>query len=450
MPASPETPAAVLPPGPAGRGAALLGRLARDGGFGLCAKVAGAGLAYLMLVVLARRMSIEAFGTFGIAFSLATALAQVAALGQPLLVLREVPRLADAGRGAVHHALVRRAYRRVALGVLALAAPAAALAALGFGWSAAAALGVAVLAAGFAVADLQSHLLRAEGQMLAALLPRDVIWRAGVVAATVLALPTGGALSAEVVLLALGAALAVVLALQAAGTPLRRVLAPPPRAGARPGASLGQGAGWLWLASVLPVLGPGLSVVLIGALLGPAAAAPFFAALKTAQLLNLVLLAGNLASAPLVSRAHGRGEPASLQRLGATTAGGAALLSALALPVFAVFGAPILELFGDGFGQAKLLLLVLAAGFVAKAALGPGATMLQMTGCERTAARIMALANAFGLVLLVPATLACGAAGAAGAVAVGMTGGALWSAMALRRALGVDPTILGLCRGRGG
>src|SRR5690606_28781952 len=151
-------------------------------------------------------------------------------------------------------------------------------------------------------AEYQSHLLRTVTGMWVALAPRDLCWRALVIAlAAASALGFLPSLDAASGLLLLTLTPPAMLSVQAWLHPLTRPgnLLFAPAAGRSPlwrRAALG-----LWGNVIVQTAAPNLAVVGIGLLLTPAETGPFFAALRTAMLLSLFSLAASMVATPLLA-----------------------------------------------------------------------------------------------------------------------------------------------------
>lgn len=126
-----------------------------------------------------------------------------------------------------------------------------------------------------------------------------------------------------------------------------------------------------------------LDLVLLGALAGEAAAGEYAAASRMVLAGQLVMMAISQAMAPQVSAQLARGDhPAAeqmIQRL--TTWTVLALWPVAAALAFA--GPGLMSLFGAEFTDAAPLLIVLGVGLAVIAAIGPGDTVLLMTGDSR-------------------------------------------------------------------
>ena len=162
-----------------------------------------------------------------------------------------------------------------------------------------------------------------------------------------------------------------------------------------------------------------LIVVIAGAYVDAQHVAYLGAAQRLVGVMSLGLLGISGFASPLISQYFALADYSRLRRLArlsALGALGAALVPAL---VLASFGRELLGLFGDGFPTAYATLLILMAGEVVAAAAGPVGHFLTMTGRQKIATWIEAIAGALVLgiaLILIPRH---GILGAAIAVATG-------------------------------
>lgn len=189
-----------------------------------------------------------------------------------------------------------------------------------------------------------------------------------------------------------------------------------------------------------------LEVILLGAMGNAPGAGLFAAAWRLCSLVPFVLAALGSVGGPLIASAHDRGDFDQLNviaRLVARLSLGFALFAGL---VLAVFGKPLLGVFGPGFTVAYPALLILLAGAVINAGTGIVAYLLTLTGAQRTALWI------FGVALLTSAVLNLlliprfGVSGAAVASSTALASWNLAMLVVVRRRLGVDASALGLRR----
>ncbi|MBK1720334.1 lipopolysaccharide biosynthesis protein [Thiocystis violacea] len=400
-------------------------------------KILSAALSYFMFVALARAMTLEAFGVFGAAFSLGLFGAKVAVCGQQQLVMREVsahPDDAALKRGVTLHGYAVVLVASAVLGLMLTFASSLSHNAI---YSL-----VALFVPVMAISELQTSLLRGHGSIALALAPREVAWRVAVIAVAGSLALTGSQIEANWALVLVAGLLAGAIVAQMLAHPSSRLwtfIGQPKKI-----LDWRKTSASFWGSSVILGSAQQLSTVIVGLILMPTAAGPFFAALKTAQLLNLLLLSSNIIAAPLLSRYYGRGDLKEMQiaaTLVATIAGSFAIGGLL---VMIFYGDALLAVFGSGFVDAHAALIVMATGYTVSAACGPNAEALDMTGNERIMLRILTTTNGVALLALPVATWAFGTMGAAAVVAGSMMTWNLWARHETKRQLGIDTSLLSL------
>lgn len=399
-----------------------------------------------MFVVLAREMAVEAFGQFGFAFSLATFVAICATLGQPVLVLRQVPVYQNTAQVELERGLVRDSWITVVIG----GSVCAGLILIGseiwgiienrdvsfLSWT-------AFLTMAMAVARHQAFTLRAYDSIGLALVPRDIIWRLAVIFCVWL-FAGSDSLSSSRALLFCTVTLTVILIGQMFS---HRSIAPSTLLSSNVETDrkywATESAG-LWAATMAQAAGPNLSVVILGFVLTPEETGPFFAALKTAMLLTLPMTAGAMVGSPLISRYYHAGEIQDLQKILSFLVLGVATPVFIGLGLIVLFGDHVLALLSPDFVTAKSVLIVLATGTFLTSLSGPAAYIMHMTGNHRVYLMIMIVTQISSLMLLPPATNYFGVMGAAAVVAIGMLSWNVWVWLWSRKNLGLDPTLFGV------
>jgi len=206
-----------------------------------------------------------------------------------------------------------------------------------------------------------------------------------------------------------------------------------------------------WWASALPMaLSEGMRVLqahLAILILGVMASLPVVGVFKVASsVMILIGVPGTLASvvgAPVVARLHAQCNHVRLQHLLSWLAlGMTSCTLLLSLPV--VFqGEPILSLiFGDEFGEASLVLLVLCVGAIINSFFGVGFVLLNMTGHQSYVTRA-SMVSMGAFVLVAPALiLVGGGVGAAIASSFSMT---IWNLLIwrdARRLMALDASLI--------
>lgn len=421
---------------------------AMSGGLGL--NVVNTAAAVVTTIVLARAMELDAFGTYSWVVASVYLLSVPALLGVDRLLVRDVAVYLGRSAHGLARGLLRRSIQLVvatctaicgavilAALTLAPAADAAAAVALTIGVLALPALALAWVAQ---AALMGMHHVVA-GQF-AELLLRPVLLLAMVLVAVLVA--DGARIDAPFAA-ALFTSGAFVSAAVAFALLWRRMRALPPAAPAY------ESRRWLAAALSLVLLSGALfvnsqiGVVLLGVLDQPESAGLYAVAQRGALLVAFPLLALNAALAPTAARLWARAEVAQLQRLVTLGARGVLAASAPIAVVFILGGEPLLGLvFGAAFAAAAPALAILSLGQLVNAATGSVTTLLMMTGNQWRAGVGIAIGLALNLGLSVVLIPTLHAAGAAIAAATGLLVSNLIHVAMARRALGLDPTGLGL------
>ncbi len=410
----------------------------------LILKMASAPASYVMFVVLAQSMGLEQYGIFAFAFSIATVLGKVAVVGQQQAALAVLPPLDDAGdthrwRGAIWFGL-----RLVLLASIVLTLVQIGLAYVWGDSNRNATIAAALLVPLLAFSEFQTSIIRTNGKLFWALAPRELIWRIAVILVAMLSIyNVTPAMSAVDCLTAMSILLLLSLGLQTLSSPVTRYWI------SLSGEKTIESAAWtsmaksFWLTTVVTFITPNIAVVLIGLVLDPIQSGPFFAALKTAQLMTLFLLASNIVATPLLSKYWARGDQATVQRVCSTIAVSAGLFSVISLVVIVILGDQLLGFFGAGFEAARPELIVMSVGFAFSALNGPNGALLQMAGRQARFARIVLITGTLSVIVLVPLTVWGGTLGAAWAILFSTVSWNVWGWFECRRELKIDTSILG-------
>ena len=429
---------------------ALGARLARGGATALVIRITSVGTSYLMFVVLARHMSAEAYGQFAFVFSLATLIAVVAVLGQPVLTLRLIPAYQQDENEPLLKGLIRDSRVAVLLTSLAFVVlifvGASAWGSIeGVDSSYLSWAGPLMLA--MAVARHQAYMIRAFGNILLALAPRDVIWRIAVIVCILVASRGTESISASFAINTCSFTLLGIWLLQMYAHPsmhpstiFERGLATDRREWTRESLSL-------WAVSILQAIGPNFIVVVVGLMLAANDTALFFAALKTATLLKLPLVAGGVVAAPLISRHYRAGEVKKVQKISDYMVIGITVPVLTGLLLLVVAGDSILRFFGPEYANAHWVMVIIALGTLVNSLSGPTGIIMNMTGHHREYLFILAVTQAISLALMPIAIYYFEMLGAAVAFVLSMNAWNVWVWRWSRKHLSLDPTIFGVIEG---
>lgn len=423
-----------------------LGGVVRGAAFVMGIRVAGAAIALLSQVLLARWMGAFEYGIFSYVWVWVIVLGIVVPMGFGTSVLRFIPEYRTKERWARLAGFIRTSFG-VVLAVSCLAAAAGLL----LLWAMRGhidsyyvfplAVGLLCVPA-FAVTDWQEGTARAFGWVNLAYIPPYIIRPLLIVAsAGGILYFTGGATGLQVALGALAASAVTMIGqrIYFMFRVARTVPSAKPVYHAR-----------FWIAASAPlVLVEGLyllmtntDIVLLGYFADPDDVGIYFAATRIANLMAFIFFSLNALAVPKFAELHGAGKHAELQRFvrgvihamfWPTVAAGVFLLAA---------GDFILGLFGEGFEAGYPMLVLLMLGFLARAATGPTEYLLNMTGNQNIVALIYGLAAAGNIGLNLLMIPSWGAIGAAAATAISVLISTFCLAVAVRRRLGITAFIL--------
>ena len=199
----------------------------------------------------------------------------------------------------------------------------------------------------------------------------------------------------------------------------------------------------LSLLSIIIVGGARLDVMLLGAIMGTGDVGPYYAAVKMAGFAFFATQAVNVVLAPLIAERYDAHDMRGLQSI-AVQGARLGLAGSLCVTLFcAVAGKWLLALFGHGFEDAYVPLLILLLGCCASTCFGEVGFMLSMTKYQKQASFFVLIgiaANCIAAVLLVPRLGATGAAIGA-SLSLFIWRGLAWRFVATR--LGIEPSVFG-------
>jgi O-antigen/teichoic acid export membrane protein len=156
-------------------------------------------------------------------------------------------------------------------------------------------------------------------------------------------------------------------------------------------------------------------VLMLELLRSPHELAVYYAAAKTLALVAFVSFAVSAAVAHRFTEYHVNGDRERLEKFLADSIRWTFWPSLGAVAIILALGLPLLRLFGPDFADGYPVMFVLAAGLLARAAVGPVERLLNMLGHQNVCAGIYALAffiNVAGCLVLIPRLGGVGAAAA--------------------------------------
>ena len=438
----------VLPPAVARMSVA---GLVRSGSVAGAIKLASAGLAFLMFAAFAMLMDARQFGLFSATYAGASLVSFFASGGQQSTVLRFWPQYSQAGDIAAAQATMARA-----IAVALAGAVAGTLLIVGIGFAPHVGsdtpewlplcLAASALSAMLAWSEFVSGAFRAKGVLVWGLLPRDVIWRAATIA-LILTLHMHHIPFDAVDATWLTAGVLAICVL-----PQTLILVRSTWKEKRAPLSAAQKAEFnkvtlgLWGATSLPPAFGQAGTLLVAGILGSEIAGAVFVADRTTRLVLLALSGINQALAPEISGAFHNGARGHVQKMASLTALGSSAAAVLVLASFWLLGQWMLGIFNPAYATPTMhgVLLIFGIGATFVSFCGPTDLLMQLTGLQQALVKLLVGVNCLGLTATAWLTWQFGAPG----VALGMAGTAalasLLGVIVCRRAIGIDPSVLGL------
>jgi len=179
--------------------------------------------------------------------------------------------------------------------------------------------------------------------------------------------------------------------------------------------------------------------------LSPATEAGNFAvAVRISSFVVFILAAVSSITGPMISVAYESRDFAKLRRIATLSARASFVCAVLIAAVLLFLGANIIALFGAGFGDAYLPLVILISGGLVNAFTGAVGHYLNMTDRQFVTLRILIMSTACSVLLAFLLIPQFGAIGAAWAAALSVTLSNVLMVIAVWRMIGVDTTVIGL------
>lgn len=421
--------------------------IARGAGIAFAAQVAGAGLTFLMHVLLARWAGPSGYGAYSFALAWISVLSIGTGLGFPEVAVRFLPEYETTRSWPLIRGFIRRSTGLVVLASLATGTIGVALIIGWYGFPAedsrrALVIGLGVLPF-FALMRLHTQMCRATNQIAAAyMLPRVIHPLLMIGGMLLISRVANTPLSGTYAMVLLGTSFALV------GLVQREALWQSLPAEANGGAASYVTGHWLRVA-VPFLLITGLfmtlqqtDLIVVGIMLDAEAAGLYKAAVTIATPVGFVLTAVTATAAPQFARLYAKGDRKQLQSLVRTMAhwlfwpalviaGGIALTIPL-----------LLSLFGSGFSAARVPAFILLFSHLINAGMGAVGYLLTMTDHHTHCARVYGLCALLNLSFTVGGVYFLGLTGAALATTLSMLVWNTWLHRIVSRRLNLSPSIL--------
>ena len=381
------------------------------------AKIAAAGLSFLISVQLARYLGPEVFGVYAMTMSVIGILTAITTLGLPTLIVREVATFVANGQWGLLKGILYRSYQWVAIAItLTIVFGLITINFLSSNWQLALLLGLIILPL-LVVNQLRASILRGLHWVVLADLP-ELILRPSIV----LVLIYGWASFSNVERSsewAVGIQLIASIISFVVGTWLLRKRLPGQLLNVVP-----IFENKVWLAASVTFLGVSLvsvvesqvALLLLGVIDGPKYAGLYQAAFQLVTLIVFGLMAVNMALQSKFAAAWSMQKKQLAQSLVTVSARLGMYVALVFSSVLLYYSEECLALFGDGYVEASTALRILVLGQLINAASGSCGTVLAMTGHQIVVLHGVTLAllvNTLLCLILVPMWGLTGAATAA-------------------------------------
>jgi O-antigen/teichoic acid export membrane protein len=405
-------------------------------------KFAASVLGFTMFALASRSMDPASFGSLAIIFNAMSFFSVVALCGQETLIVRSWNEYCGTDRPALARGVLRFGLQ------VAFSAPllvALAVAGAWSLWDRAASHSLVLAACTFlfmhSLMQFSGQFSRVAAGVIIGETPREFLWRFFVVASLLVYHAVDIDFGAAGFLATLAAAIFAAIALQ-----VWWVAPSIPEAVRRARAEYDIAA-WIprsfkmWISALLDTTGQYLEVVIVGLILGPAAAGVYFVATRITNVFAMITGGIAVYATSQISALFYSGAKVELQSMLRALAIIGAILNGTALLVIILAGKLLLWAFGSVYISAYPALIVLAIGASIGALVGPAAHVLLLTGHEGTYPRIMAAVLFVRIALIAALGPSFGLMGAVVAWSISAVILTLALIIACRRLVGLDPSL---------
>jgi O-antigen/teichoic acid export membrane protein len=336
--------------------------------------------------LLARLLSQEGLGAFGLAFSFATAGAMVAQLGVQQAVVRLVAESMGSQRPGRARAAIRLVFRYCTLGNGLVAVPLL----MGGGsflalrlWDspllASSMVGIVVWIVAWSYQVLVSETFRGFQDLRSATIFGGVItWALAALLLGALGV-AGGRVTLQRIILVLVVSTGISLIF--ATISLRRRVRQLPAGERLAARELTSLAAPMWINALTAFALTQADLWILGAFVAKEDVAVYFSATQLVALVSMSLMLVNLVVPPFIADLYARGEHRRLQRILRNTATVAGIPALVVLAAFVLAGGPILSLvYGPAFGRGATVLALLSLGKLVNVGTGSCGVTMSMTG----------------------------------------------------------------------
>jgi O-antigen/teichoic acid export membrane protein len=182
-------------------------------------------------------------------------------------------------------------------------------------------------------------------------------------------------------------------------------------------------------------------MIMLGGFVEPDAVAIYFASIRTASLIAFITFAISALAVPKFAALHANGTQEDLQALVTGVVQWIFWPSLIFAIILLIFGRPILSLFGPAFTAGYPVLALLMLGHLVKAATGPIDHLLNMTGNQSATVLVIGCSGAMNIVLNAILIPYLGLIGAAIATTSSIIISTVWLLILVKQRLGLNALV---------
>ena len=385
----------------------------------LIIKVSSGVLTFLMFLVVARSLTTEQFGLFGVGFSLALFSSVVGSLGLGTLIIRLWPEYTFTGKQEIAVQAMVWAIKKtffvslIPAGLIFVIFMIFDITEFKDHYDFKFGLSIAVLTISMSISEFVSAALRAQRKLTLALAPKDIFWRLFVILVCGSVYSLGVPVDASELLLGSAVSLILVTVVQILLSDLKDILKSNQSANSECRAEWLGLAKPIWLSAIVFSSTMHADMMLVSFFLDAETIAAYFAALKIASVLALPILAINQLSGPMISKHFHAGDVTTLQQ---NLRLYLAFCTAVVLPMLFIivfYGRFLLALFNPDFADNYFVLVALSVGYLFHCLSGPAGALLQMTGRSNLALKTSSTTQIIALLVFPLAATTLGSFGIA-------------------------------------
>ncbi len=344
-------------------------------------------LTFLMFLVIARTLSIEEFGVFGVGFSIAIFTGVVSGHGLDTLILRLWPEHNAKKNKFLARSAAKWATKKtfitsllVSFLILLLFIIAGYFNIFTNYYNINFGISVACLSLMLALSEIISATLRVQNRLILALLPKDILWRLFIILILLTTSYLNIKINASQIIFLSALILLTLSSIQIFFSNLKNIFIEKSYATNKDKLSWSKLSETMWLTTVVFASTIHADMLLISFFISPETIASYFAALKIASVLALPLTAVNQLSGPMISEHFYSNEKTILQEKLKSYLNFCMLIIIPLIIFIMIYGRELLYLFNPEYSDAYYVLLCLTFGYFFHCITGPASIFLQMSG----------------------------------------------------------------------